>query len=55
MLGADAGFVATAALAPGDDERGQIRSMGRRSTHRTVALTSMGVAAASYIYMLFAR
>ena len=47
MLGADAGFVATAALAPDDDEGG-----GNRSTHRTVAITSMITAAASYVIML---
>lgn len=49
MLGADVGFVATGALAPDDDDD------GRRSTHRTVAITSMGVAAASYVYMLATR
>jgi hypothetical protein len=49
MLGADLGFVATGALAPdGDDAAG-------RSTHRTVAITSMGVAVASYVYMLVTR
>ena len=51
MLGADAGFVATGLLAP--DEHGDGGS--DRSTHRTVALTSMGVAAASYVYMLVTR
>ena len=49
MLGADAGFAATGALAPDDDDQGS------RSTHRTVAITSMGVAAASYVYMLVTR
>jgi hypothetical protein len=49
MLGADAGFVATGLLAPGDE------GGGSRSTHRTVALTSMGVAAGSYVYMLLTR
>ena len=49
MLGADAGFAATGALAPdGDDD-------SRRSTHRNVAISSMGVAAASYVYMLVTR
>ena len=56
MLGADAGFVATAALAPGEEEgRRGGGSISRASTHRTVALTSMGVAAFSYVYMLIAR
>ena len=49
MLGADAGFVATGLLAPGDEGGGD------RSLHRTVALTSMGVAAGSYVYMLLTR
>jgi hypothetical protein len=46
MLAADAGFVATGLLAP-DDEGG-----GDRSTHRTVALASMGVATVAYLIML---
>ena len=50
MLGADAGFVATGMLAPDDDEGG-----GNRSTHRSVAIASMGVATASYLYMFFTR
>lgn len=49
MLGADAGFAATGALAPDDDN-----SAGR-STHRTVAITSMGISVASYVYMLVTR
>jgi hypothetical protein len=49
MLGADAGFLATAMLAPGDD------GSGNKSTHRAVALTSMGVAVASYVFMLLTR
>jgi len=46
MLAADAGFVATGFLAPGDD------GSGNRSAHRAVALTSMGVATAAYLIML---
>jgi len=49
MLGADAGFVATAALAPGDEGFSQ----DSRGTHRAVALTSIGVASAGYLIMLF--
>lgn len=49
MLAADAGFVATGALAPENEEG---RSSGNRSRHRTVALTSMGVATVSYLIML---
>ena len=52
MLGADAGFVAAASLAPDDDD-GSFTS--DRSAHRNVAMTSMGVAVGSYIYMLVTR
>lgn len=52
MLAADAGFVATGALAP-DAEEGGTRYIDRRGTHRTVALTSMAIATASYVMMLF--
>lgn len=49
MLGADVGFAATGALAPdGDDD-------ASRSTHRNVAITSMGISVASYVYMLVTR
>ncbi|HEX7797014.1 MAG TPA: hypothetical protein VF456_21775 [Vicinamibacterales bacterium] len=47
MLGADAGFVATAMITPNSHE--QPFSNG---PHRTIALTSMGVATASYLIML---
>jgi hypothetical protein len=47
MLGADAGFVATGMMAPDDGEDSD--------AHRNVAIASMGVAAASYLYMLFTR
>ena len=49
MLAADAGFVATAALAPGTD------GSGNRSTHRTVAITSVALATTGYLIMLFSR
>jgi hypothetical protein len=57
MLASDAGFVATASLAPeGDDrdegERGEDGSNGR-NRHRTVAITSMSVSLASYLMMYF--
>lgn len=52
MLGADAGFVAAASLAPDDDEAGFTSD---RSAHRNVAIASMGVAVASYVYMLVTR
>jgi hypothetical protein len=47
MLGADAGFLATAALGPDDDEG------GTRSAHRAMAFTSIGMATAGYVIMLF--
>jgi hypothetical protein len=54
MLGASAGFVATAALAPHEEE-GERSSSNDRSLHRNVAIVSMGVATVGYIYMLLAR
>ena len=57
MLAAGAGFLATAMLAPnsGHHEVGPIYQdlSGQRSTHRTVALTSMGIATFSYLLMVF--
>jgi hypothetical protein len=50
MIGADAGFVATFATGPGG--RGA-NIDSQKQTHRTIALTSMGVATASYLLMLF--
>lgn len=47
MLGADAGFVATGMMAPDDGEDSD--------AHRNMALASMGMATASYLYMLFTR
>lgn len=49
MLGADAGFLATAALGP-ESEHGVVSSS--RGTHRAVAFTSIGLATASYLIML---
>lgn len=56
MLSADAGFLATAALGPDDESEGRFRFEGdgnSRSTHRAVAFTSIGVATAGYLVMLF--
>jgi hypothetical protein len=57
MLVADAGFVATGMLAPeseGGGEGGEGgEGGGNRSTHRSVALASMGVATVAYLIMLF--
>jgi hypothetical protein len=56
MLVADAGFVATASLAPeGDDgpedEDGSEGGSSGRNRHRTVAISSMGISLASYLMM----
>jgi hypothetical protein len=53
MLGADVGFVATGLTAPDDDEGEEGR--GSRATHRNIAITSVSIATASYLYMLFTR
>jgi hypothetical protein len=57
MMAADIGFLATAMLAPesGEHEIGPIYqdNASGRSTHRTVALTSMGIATVGYLIMLF--
>lgn len=47
MLLADAGFTATGLLADEAEESGD-----RRKLHRTVAITSIGVATVSYVMML---
>lgn len=54
MLAADAGFVATAMTAP-ESEHGESGEGGSRSTHRAIAFTSIGLATASYLIMLFER
>jgi len=54
MLCADVGFVATGALAPDDEEDYGVSSGSGPSTHRTVALVSMGIATVGYLYMLLA-
>ena len=58
MMIADVGFLATAALAPHENERENggvptTTTPSGASTHRTVALTSMGIATVSYLIMLF--
>jgi hypothetical protein len=55
MIIADVGFMATAALAPdNENEHGGVPTTSSgASTHRSVALTSMGIATVSYLIMLF--
>lgn len=59
MLAADAGFFATAMLAPDDDEGGRLRSSSSlsnsRSRHRTVALVSIGTGTLGYLVMLLGK
>jgi hypothetical protein len=50
MLGADAGFLATAMTAP-ESEHGMVDDS--RATHRAIAFTSIGAASAGYLIMLF--
>lgn len=50
MLGADAGFVAAFATGPGG--RNLVNFDANKQTHRTIALTSLGVATAGYLTML---
>ena len=49
MLGADAGFVTTAALGP-ESEHGEVSSS--RGAHRAAAFTSIGLATTGYLVML---
>jgi hypothetical protein len=49
MFGADAGFVATAAITPGDHDG--TSNLSNKGTHRALAFTSMGLATASYLIM----
>lgn len=54
MLASDAGFVATAALAPGgegNERRFEDGGSSGRNRHRTVAISSMGVSLVSYLMM----
>jgi hypothetical protein len=55
MLAADAGFVATGMVAPRGGRRAYLDTPARRRLHRTLALSSMGTALASYAMMLLWR
>ena len=50
MLGADAGFLATFATGPGGRNTTTVNA--EKQTHRTIALTSIGLATGSYLMML---
>jgi len=54
MLAADAGFLMTTATAPSSHEHGgQGFESGDRAAHRAWAFTSLGLATAGYLIMLF--
>lgn len=55
MLGADAGFALAAASAEGEDDEGERREGGGddSSTHKAIALTSIGVSTAGTVLMWF--
>jgi hypothetical protein len=53
MLAAEGGMVAAAATAPGHNRNDLINFDANRSTHRTVAVVSIGVGTAGYLLMLF--
>jgi hypothetical protein len=57
MLTADACFLATAALAPGEREEGRTPAnfSDRRALHRTMALSSLAVGTIGYLVMLLNR
>jgi uncharacterized BrkB/YihY/UPF0761 family membrane protein len=51
MLGADAGFAATFASGPSGRDATTLDT--QKQTHRSIAITSIGLATASYLVMLF--
>jgi hypothetical protein len=53
MLAADAGFVDTWATAPNTHGQAGLTFATDEQTHRRVAITSMGLATASYVIMFF--
>jgi hypothetical protein len=55
MLGADAGILATVLTAPSTHDRNGVFVFERNPAHRPLALTSIGVATASYLMMLIAE
>jgi hypothetical protein len=55
MIAANAGFVATAATAPGGRRFGTTTFNNQKATHRDVAYASIGVGTAGYLLMLFKK
>ena len=52
MLAAEGGLVAAAATAPGHSRNDLINFDANRSTHRNIAVVSIGVGAGGYLFML---
>ena len=52
MLAAEGGLVAAAASAPGHSRNDLINFDANRSTHRNIAVVSIGVGAGGYLFML---
>jgi hypothetical protein len=52
MLAAEGGFVAAAATAPGHGHNELINFDANKSTHRNIAIVSIGVGTAGYLMML---
>ena len=52
MLAAEGGLVASAATAPGHNRNDLINFDANRSTHRNIAVVSIGVGTAGYLFML---
>jgi len=53
MMASDAGFVATSMSGPGGRSRTGSTFEADKTTHRTIALTSIGLGTAGYLLMLF--
>jgi hypothetical protein len=52
MLAAEGGLVAAAASAPGNNRNDLINFDANRATHRNIAVVSIGVGTAGYLFML---
>jgi hypothetical protein len=53
MMASDAGFVATSMSGPGGRNRTGATFEANKATHRTIALTSLGLGTVGYLLMLF--
>jgi hypothetical protein len=55
MLAAEGGFIAAAAMAPGHSRNDLVNFDANKSTHRNVAVVSIGVGTAGYLLMLLTK